>query len=201
MTLTALPARIDAQAAARAFMRPRWGNLFGLFAHRGIILPDQPRKIGALPRLERVWMPAYAIKLALTSRRGNSSTWVSVDASTGAFALFERATELESRDSLEETLDPALDEASAIEAGRHGLLQYLLRRRGQGDKPVVESVAEIRLYFAPVWILYYRRRRRRIDLTLLDGYTGNPMGSRAKQAVVNAFVARHKQRATRASCP
>lgn len=202
MTQLALPARIDAQTAAHAFTRPRWGNLFGLFAHRAIILPDEPRESGALPRLERLWIPAYAIKLALTSRRGKSATWISVDACSGAFALFERADELAEADLAEANCFPqTLDEAAAIEAGRHGLLQYILRRRGQGDKPLVESVDEVRLYFAPVWALYYRRRRRYIDLALLDGYTGGPMGSRAKQAIVNALVAKHKRDVAPASCP
>lgn len=202
MTQLVLPARIDAQTAARAFTRPRWGNLFGLLAHRSIILPEEARQPGALPRIELLWAPAYAIKLALTSRRGPSTTWVSVDACSGAFALFERADELAEAGLADaDSFPPALDEAAAIEAGRHGLLQYILRRRGQGDKPVVESVAQVILYYAPVWVLYYRRHRRYIDLALLDGYTGGPMGSRAKQAVVNALVAKHKRDVAWASCP
>lgn len=196
MTRLALPARIDAQTAARGFTRPRWGNLFGLLAHRSIILPEEARQPGALPRIERLWMPAYAIKLALSSRRGPSTTWVSVDACSSAFALFERADELTERACAEDAFSPVLDEAAATEAARRGLLQYILRRRGQGDKPVVEFVEEVRLYYAPIWVLYYRRYRRCIDLALLDGYTGGPMGSRAKQAVVNGLIAKHKKRNT-----
>ncbi len=194
VTLTALPARIDAQSAARGFTRPRWGNLFGLLAHRGILPPKHGQEPGALPRLERVWMPAYAILVALVSRRGPGTAWVSVDACSSAFALFERVDELRDTEVREAYFPPRLTEDAAVQAGRQGLLQYILRRRGQGDKPVVESVREVRLYYAPVWVLYYRRFRRYLDVGILDGYTGGPMGSRAKQAVLNAMIAERRAR-------
>lgn len=196
MTRLTLPARIDAQTAARAFARPRWGNLFGLLAHRTIALPPNEQNAGAPPHLERVWMPAYAVRLALTSRRGPSTVWVSVDACSGAFALFERVDELRDTDVREACFPPMLAEDAAVQAGRHGLLQYILRRRGRGDKPAVETVREVRLYYAPVWVLYYRRFRHYLDLSLLDGYTGGPMGSRAKQAVLNAIIAERRRRLT-----
>ncbi|HNT86994.1 MAG TPA: hypothetical protein PKL84_03935 [Candidatus Hydrogenedentes bacterium] len=194
MTRLCLPARIDAVMAARAFTRPRWGNLFGLLGRNRAVSPNPDVSPGALPRIERIWTPAYAIKLAIASRRGPGTVWVSVDGCSGTFALFERAGELAERDVSEYALSPTLDEGTAVAAARRGLLQYILRRRGQGHKPVVETVETILPYHAPVWVLYYRRFRRFIDLAVVDGYTGSPMGARAKQAVLNAIIADHKQR-------
>ncbi|HOC67662.1 MAG: hypothetical protein BWX80_01252 [Candidatus Hydrogenedentes bacterium ADurb.Bin101] len=181
-----LPARIDAAAAARLFWRPRFGNLYGLWRAR----PVKRAPDGLPASLELVWMPAYAFRLALVKGQTRSSTWVSVDASFGGFALFERAGVLEEGTLHEDRLPPVFDQAGAETLARQGLLRYVLRKRGV--KPVIEATEAVSVYYAPVWVYYYYSIGRKIDLKVLDGYTGSPMGGQMRAAIVNAFIQRRQ---------
>jgi hypothetical protein len=55
-------------------------------------------------------------------------------------------------------------------------------------------VEEIRLYYLPVWVLYYRRQGTFLDIKVLDGHTGKPGGAKTRVAVLNALVAAKKSR-------
>ncbi len=193
MNTLCLPARLDAHTAGKAFMCPRWGNLFGLLA-RAVHTKREPGKPAPLPFVERIWMPAYAIRFAFSSRRGPSNAWVSVDGCSGAFALFEPVEELAEREIREDLFPSLLDEAAAEQAGRQGLLKYALRIRGGPDKPVVDAMVEIRSYHFAVWVYYYRRRLKYIDLKVLDGYTGKSAGAKMRVSVINALIAARQQR-------
>lgn len=186
MTALFLPRRIDAAEAARLFVRPRFGNLYGLWRSR----PVKRTPGGEPASLELLWMPAYAFRLALSKGNIRSATWVSVDASYGGFALFERAGLLEEKPEDEGCVPPVHDEAAAESLARQGLLRYLLRRRGV--KPLIETTLETRFYYAPVWAYYFYRSGRKIDLAVIDGYTGIPMGGQMRAAIVNAFIRQRK---------
>ena len=182
MTHATLPVRLDAEAAARAFRRPRARNLFGLLRPR----PVSQSPDGQPASLELVWMPAYAFRVALSRGTRRSDSWVSVDASYGGFALFDRLGELKEQEPEGAVFEPVLDAHAAEKLAREGLVRYILRRRGA--KPDIDSVEEVRLYYAPVWVYYVRRIGRKIDLAVRDGYTGDPMGGRVRVAVLNAFI-------------
>ncbi len=121
-----------------------------------------------------------------------SSLWVSVDASFGGFALFERLDVLEERAPEGETFDPVLDVSEAEQHARDGLIRYCLRKRG--PKPSAVRIEEHCTYHTPIWVYYFRRFGQKIDLAVLDGYTGEKMGGRMRIAVLNAFIERRKQR-------
>ena len=186
MTALFLPKRIDADEAARLFTRPRFGNLYGLWRSH----PVRRTPEGRPAPIERIWMPAYAFRLALTKGAIRSATWVSVDASFGGFALFERVNELAEGQEEDACMPPVLDASAAASVARQGLLRYLLRRRGV--KPLIEATLETRLYYAPVWVFYFHRAGRKIDLAVIDGYTGAPMGGQMRAAIVNAFIRQRK---------
>lgn len=186
MTSLSLPPRINASEAIRLFGRPRFTNLYGLWPSR----PVKRTPDGAPASLERLWMTAYAFRLSLA---GGKSTWVSVDASFGGFALFERVDILEEIMPEEEVLPVVIDSAAAEKIARQGLLRFLLRRRG--PKPLIKETEEIRPYLAPIWVYYYYRAGRKIDLAVIDGYSGSPMGGQVRAAIIAAFIQKRKDTA------
>lgn len=188
VNLLLLPARYDMESAARIFYRPRATNLFGLLRPRPV--KRSPRGLPA--SLELVWMPVYAFRIELSKGEKRSDTWVSVDASFGGFALFERLGVLEERVPEGEVFDPVITEEAAERIARSELVRYILRRRGA--KPDIDGVAEHRLYYTPVWVYYFRRFGKKIDLAVLDGYTGERMGGRMRIAVLDGFIRRRKER-------
>lgn len=187
MTVAHLPVRITRTDAVRLFQRRRFLNIFGLLRSRPIKrAPD-----GSPDSIELVWMPAYAIKLGLSRGTKRSSTWVSVDASFGGFALFEREGILKEGELVEERF-PVILSPEAVECfARQGLLKYVLRRRGA--KAVIEETQDSLLYYQPVWVYYYYRLGKKIDLAVLDGYAGSPMGTQVRIAIVNALIEKRKQ--------
>lgn len=191
-----LPGRIEGEQAARHFSRPRPRNLFGLLAPPVRVARGKDPGTRIPPFVERLWMPAYAIRLHTVSRKDEKSIWTSVDGWSGQFAILECADELSHRELEEECLPPKLDEAQAVEAARKGLLRYILAQRGQMNKPLIDAVEEVRLYHFPVWVYYFRRYGKSIDIKVLDGHTGKSAGAKMRVAVINALVAAKKNRVT-----
>ncbi|OQB37237.1 MAG: hypothetical protein BWY09_01665 [Candidatus Hydrogenedentes bacterium ADurb.Bin179] len=182
MVFRYLPVRIGAAEAARLFWRPRAGNLYGLWRAR----PVKSGPDGYPASMELIWMPAYAFRLGLSRGQVRTSTWVSVDGSFGGFALFERRGLLKEGRPEEICLPAVVDQARAEHLARQGFLRYVMRRRGV--KPNIEATEEVLPYHAPVWVYYYHRFGKKIDLAVLDGYAGNPMGGQVRAAIVNAFI-------------
>ncbi len=187
MSKLVLPLRYGATEAARIFRRPRARNLYGLLRPPPVKVSNE----GLPASLELVWMPVYAYEMLLSRASKQIRLWVSVDASYGGFALFERAGELEERTPEEEVFEPVLDVHEAERLAREGLVRFLLRRRGA--KPDIKGVEQHRLYYTPVWVYYFRRFGQKIDLAVLDGYTGDRMGARIRVAVLDAFIRRRQE--------
>jgi hypothetical protein len=183
-----LPGRLSGGEAAGWFRRPRLRNLFGLLAPNVRIATPDDSSSRTPPFVERIWMPAYAIRLHAISKQRDQNIWASVDGWTGQFAIFERVNQLQEQTLQEDHFLPGLDETKATEIARHELLKFVLRVRGERGKPVVDSVEEVRVYHFPVWVLYFRRGRA-MDLRTLDGYTGKDGGPKLRVAVINALVA------------
>lgn len=190
MTSVHLPLRIPRLDAACLFYRRRFLNLYGLLRYR----PVKRSHSGVPDSVELLWMPAYAIRLSLSQGEKRADTWVSVDASFGGFALFEREGVLEEGILEEERFPFIISEEDAQTFARQGLLKYVLRRRG--SKPLIEGVQEVSPYYQPVWVYYYYRLGRKIDLAVLDGYTGSPMGTQMRIAIVNELIRKRKDTAS-----
>lgn len=188
-----LPPRISGEEAAQHFARPRLANLYGLLAKPVRVAVPRDPSTRVTPFVERLWMPAYAVRLRTVARGKNEWVWTAVDGWADDFSLFEREDQIALHEPAEDAFPPLFDEAQAADRARKGLLQYILRRRGQTNKPVIEEVEVIRLYHYPLWVYYYRRRGR-IDLKVLDGYTGRPAGAKLRAAVVGALITDRKRR-------
>ena len=189
-----LPVGITGDQAARHFCRPRFLNLYGLLSKTvRVAVPGTPSS-RVPPFVERLWLPAYAICLRTTTRDTRKSVWTSVEGISGEFTMLDCVDELAPRQLNEDWFPAGLDETQAVELARLGILKYVMVQRGQLNKPTVDAVEEVRPYHFAVWVYYYRRRRKFIDLKVLDGYTGKSAGAKMRVSVINALIAARQQR-------
>lgn len=137
-------------------------------------------------------MPAFAIRIQSITKNSAKSVWTSVDGWVGECSILDCADALAELDVPEQHLSPKLDEVAAVKAARAGLLRYILAQRGQMNKPTVGEVEEIRLYHYPVWVYFYRRAGRYLDIKVLDACTGKSAGAKVRVAVLNALVGARK---------
>jgi hypothetical protein len=193
LTAYFLPPRIEGEGAARYFARPRFRNGFGLLASSVRVATAGTPSTRVPPFVERIWMPAYAICLHTRSGKGDQHVWTSVEGISGTFALFECVEELASCELDEDLFPPIIDESGAGELARNGLLRYIMAQRGQIDKPLVQAVTEVRPYHFPVWVYYFHRyKKQRVDLRVLDAYSGKSAGAKMRVSVLNALIAARK---------
>ena len=194
MTALCLPSLIGAEAAIQRFNERKLRNLYGLLArHIRIAAPDNPGSRKP-PFIERLWLPAYAVCVHSQLRDKEIRTWTTVDGMAGYFAFLDSKEDLAPRELAEESFPPVVTRDQAEAAARRGLLQFIMRQRGQFNKPLIEAVGEIQLYHSPVWVLYFHSLTRRVDIKVLDAYTGKPGGAKMRVGVLDALIAARKQR-------
>ncbi|MBX7258422.1 MAG: hypothetical protein K1Y02_18815 [Candidatus Hydrogenedentes bacterium] len=192
MTLFCLPGRLSGADAVAKFNRPRFGNFYGLLSRRIRVSAADDPSSRVPPFVERLWMPSYA--LCFHAERGGkqSLVWTAIDAWSGAFAIIDNIDEIQSVHVVEESFPPMIDEAAAIETARKCLLQASLRLRGQFNKPIVGALEKSLVFYTPHWVLYLRRRNRRIDIRVVDGYSGAIAGAKTRVAILDALIAASK---------
>jgi hypothetical protein len=189
-----LPPRLNGEQAAQFFSRPRLLNLYGLLAPSVRVAKIDDPASRVPPFVERLWLPAYAVCLRTVSSKGERRMWTSVEAITGEFTLMECQDLLEQREVKEDIFPAVIDETQTVDIARKGLLRFIMLQRGQFDKPIVEGVEEIRPYHFAVWVFFYRRRKRFMDIKVFDAYSGKSAGAKMRVAVLSALVAARKSR-------
>ena len=189
MTGLILPARLDRAGAVERFHRRRWGNLFGLLPNRPVKVDEQ----GQAASLELVWMPSYAYRFSMMYKGKPVQSWVSIDASFGGFALLGRVKELVEGTMEGEIFPDILGPEQAESLAREGVVRYILRKRG--PKPTVNNIEEHFHFYAPVWVYYFRTAGGKIDLAVLDAYSGDSMGGLVRRAIVEGFIAKRRETA------
>lgn len=140
-----------------------------------------------------VWLPLYGYQFSLSHRGKQVQSWVSVDASFGGFALFGRVNDIAEGDPDGERFLPVLSQDDAESLAREGVVRYILRKRGA--KPSVDAITGKMDFLAPVWVYYTRTIGGKMDLSVLDAYSGDPMGGLVRRAIVDGFIARSREKA------
>ena len=179
--------RISEDEALEIFTRPR----FSWFGRPVEFFPTASPEVR--PSLELVWLPSFIVPFHVNSRKGAGVITVSVEAWSGAFAIFEMHDMVESGGPLEgELFEPRLGEPEAIAQGRDNLLHTILRQRSFGPKPEIRASGEVELLHYPFWVYYYERRPGRLDIKLIDAVTGAKGGAKTKSGLLAAFQAASK---------
>jgi hypothetical protein len=189
-----LPPRVSAQEAIEKFNQRKLRNLYGLLLKDiRVAAPGEPAS-RVPPFIERLWLPAYAVCVHAYLRDKESRVWTTVDGLAGYSMFMDNVHELELRDLSEDAYPPGVTPEQAEAAARKGLLQYILRQRGQFNKPIIDAVEEVRLFHRPVWVLYYHRVGKNLDIKALDAYSGAPGGAKMRVAVLDALMNARKTR-------
>jgi len=189
-----IEARVSKETALRFFTRRRLRNAYGLLRSRRRLLPSGRE----IPYIERVWMPFYIVTLRVVSHRGPGEVTVSVEGYSGSFAIFQMHEDLVEGALTEEWFPPRMSEEEAVRVGREQLLQTILRRRGQQEKPVVEETLGIDVIYYPFWVYYFERRPGVLDIALQDALTAERGGNRNRAGLLDAFVCHSKIKEDRA---
>jgi hypothetical protein len=190
VTAKILPARIDVEGAVKRFRRRRWGNLFGLWHAPPAKVDEQGRPAS----LELVWMPVYGYLFNLNYKGKQPTVWVSVDASFGGFALLGRANDIIEGTPEGEVFSPVLTQEAGEGLAREGVIRYILRKRGV--KPSVDDITDRMTFYTPVWVYYFRSIGGKMDLAVIDAYSGDAMGGLVRRSVVDAFIAKSREKAS-----
>tara|TARA_R110001592_G_scaffold133907_2_gene349376 strand:+ start:41 stop:631 length:591 start_codon:yes stop_codon:yes gene_type:complete len=147
-----------------------------------------------LPYTEQIWFPYHIYTLEMTSRRNPGLMQVSVEAWSGAFAIFQLGGELiDSPPEKGEVFAPRLHLEDCESHARDNLLHTIMRQRSRlGGKPVAGAVVERETILYPLWVYYFARKKGVIDIKIVDGISGRPSGHRTRTGVLDAFVAKQK---------
>jgi len=176
---------------AEATRRNR-GENGGLLAH--IVHAFAP--VAAPHKIELVWAPVYLVTIAVDHRGQASRTVCSVDALSGAFAIFDAHAAVEPGVPDGETFAPLLSTDDAERIARESLVLTILRRRGRAGKPVPRETESVELLRWPYWVFYHRRRGGVIDIRVWDGVTGGRAGHKIMLGLMEAFRAAARAQTT-----
>jgi len=172
--------------------RIKISKLFLSLTGRTTTLPIQD-----LPKYELVAWPLYIVRFFLQSgAEKTQEIFIAVDAWTKTIARFERMKEIQQTPTADFQLwiKPSipLDEVKSI--ARYGLMQQLLRQRRLQPAPetVIPEIAL--LVYTPIWACYFARTLHSLDVRLLDGYSGEKIGSQTRSAFLNALIHHHSEK-------
>lgn len=179
---------VSRAGAEKFFRRPQWRNLFGL--RRFTAIPAEKHSDGTptLPWMECVWLPHYRIDIEGHYAKRTGCLSASLEAWSGAFAFFQLHDALHEGPPPGPHFPPGLEEQQAIRLARREMLRNIMRRRGQREKPTLGKTLSISLFHYPFWVLYFQRRRGRIDIRIQDAYTGERGGNRNRAGLLSALV-------------
>ena len=138
-------------------------------------------------------MPVYGFLFNLIYRGKQATAWVSVDASFGGFALLGRVNDIMDGVPEGEVFPPVITPEAGEILAREGVIRYILRKRGA--KPSVDDITQRMTFHTPVWVYYVRTIGGKMDLAVLDAYSGDAMGGLVRRAVVDAFITRSQEKA------
>lgn len=145
----------------------------------------------AYPRVERIWFPYYLFTIGVTSRMGPGEMLVTVEAWSGAFAIFQLDEFFVDGmpDDGCEIFEPHLSVEACEASARKDLLHTIMRQRSRsGGKPIPGAITAREDLLYPFWIYYYYRKKNVLDIRVVDGATGQRVGHRTRAGVLDAFV-------------
>lgn len=135
-----------------------------------------------------VWLPVYLVTIPMTDRGTTAQFPCTVDGLSGAFALFAMPETITEGTPPGESFPPSIPAAESDSLARAALTASILRRRRKSATARLGPTESIELLRWPYWVFYYRRRKG-IDIRLVDAATGDRPGHKIKLGLLEAFRA------------
>ncbi len=165
------------EAAAREILSRGWLRSF--LAH--------VRGAAALVRAERVWLPTYLVTIPMVERGAATRFQCSVDAVSGAFAMFAMPEAIGDDTPQSGQFPPRIGPQEADSIARAALVAAILRRRRKSATGQLGDTESVELLLWPYWVFYHRRRGGAMDIGVIDAATGGRVGHKIKLGVLDAF--------------
>lgn len=146
-----------------------------------------------LPRLEQIWFPYYLLEYALQYPDKTGTMTITVEAWSGAFALFDDTdggVMHGQPDDEHDLFPPSLTLEEAEKFGRDGLVRAILHQRRRRVRPTPGDVLRAELLYYPLWVWYFERRPGFIDIKVRDAHNGKSVGGRTRRGIMDAFAAK-----------
>lgn len=138
--------------------------------------------------MEVVWLPCYWMKIEATQKGTSGPVDVLIGGCDGQFTLADLSGVAFESPPDAEPFPPVLDDARADQIARTGLVTAILRSPGWRAKPTLGQTLQVELLQYPFWVYTFERRRRRLDIKVLDAVTGSLPGPKTKASILRAFV-------------
>ncbi len=187
---------LDEADALSVFERKRmpWLRKW-LLGENEVALGRQSHHFRRMPYAERVWLPYYVIDYDVKTKKLDSVISVSIEAYSGAFAIFQMQTQLIDGEPPEgEFFPPEMPEDEAVSTGRDHLHTAIVREKGRRLDPEVREAVNIEIVHYPFWVYYFERRRGLIDIKVLDAARGEKPGNKTRISLLNAFAKASEER-------
>lgn len=187
---------LDESDALSVFERKRapWLRKW-LLGDNEVKLGRQSHHFRRMPYAERVWLPYYLLDYDVKTKKRDSVISVSVEAYSGAFAIFQMHEQLKEGEPPEgEFFPPEMPEDEAVTLGRDRLHEAIIREKGRRLQPEVNEVVKIEIIHYPFWVYYFERRRGLIDIKVLDAARGEKPGNKTRISLLNAFAKASEER-------
>ncbi len=152
-----------------------------------------------LPKYELAGWPLFVVSHTVSNIDGSSSrAYISVDPWSKVTNIFERMHDtLEtpaSRYNITFNIPEDIETDEILITAKNRLIFQIMRmRKFKISSLEIESKLESIVYL-PVWVCYYARTSRSLDVCLLDGYSGEKLGAQFRSAFLNALTSRLSQK-------
>lgn len=165
-----------------------WSRVTGR-GRRGDGSPSAPgRYRRPLPYLEILWLPCFRVTFEVASGGRTSTVDVLVGGHDRQVTICQAADIQWDSEDGRERFGPDVTETEAPALARRGLLAALSRGRRWGARPSMGEAVGVQLVHYPFWVYYFERRKRMLDVRMLDAVTGSLAGPKAKAALFAALT-------------
>lgn len=146
-----------------------------------------------IPKYEIAGWPLFVVRHTILATDGHfSNVFISVEPWSRITSLFERMSDALENNHLEYDIifSPPrnIEEEEILNIARTRLIFQIMRFRKFSIASLkIESKIEAIVY-QPIWVCYYARTGKSLDVCLLDGYSGEKLGGQFRSAFLNAIA-------------
>jgi hypothetical protein len=144
------------------------------------------RRKGEIIRIELINFPCYIFEISVTSRKGEKSSYVSVDGIKGTFSFLN----LDNVSMKEEGKTSFNFEITSNEAGKIAKHEYRgeILKSGLIEKTPAElrEISKGEKIYYPFWICYYKKKNK-YNFEVIDGISGKMQGIQMNPVFIKAF--------------
>ncbi|GMQ80508.1 MAG: hypothetical protein BMS9Abin04_509 [Planctomycetia bacterium] len=151
--------------------------------------------------VELVRLPHYHVSVALDGEGRRSRIVVLVSGYERQAKLVDFSSVRWQDSAGRECFEPDVSAAEAAQIAHRTLMAAALRRSAWARGAAELAATDVRLVHYPFWVHYFKCRRQRVGVAILDGLTGKPTGPGMRIALLSALASRAVHAGTQEGTP